>query len=293
MLLIKFFEDVYRIRRLSDATESAKRKHRMVIGLFSEFLGRPAEVDDLTDEKIALARAKWQEPRPEKGKEGLAKRTAQSYASLLIAQMSIAWSRDFVSYGPTLKPLKCPPKRPVIITKAQTAALFQAAAKMPYMVGQVPASVWWPALFHVAYETGMRRGDLFKLEWENVDMKRRVVSWLAGKTLKFATRLISHRCVDALAPMPRRPGPIFQHPFCQARLFQLQRHLCCYAGLPPTRDYGLQALRRKHGDLVREVSGIAAASESLQHSSQKVTSDFYTEDKLLDFASRLPDPRVA
>ena len=283
MFLDTFYSDCYAPTRHGDAAQTTRSKVRGLIRRFSDWLGRRATTDDLSDEMIARFRVAELE-------RGIARDTAQSYASYLIAMANIAWRMGLIPRGPILRPLRAKHREAVILTPVQTAALFRAASELSGEVGGALACVWWTALLAMAYDTGMRRGDLLALMWPNIEMPERMVDWVAAKTGKRAVRVFSERTAAAIERLPQDRPTVFWHPFSEARLFQLQRQLFCYAGLPANRSYGLHSLRRKHGDLVREASGLAAASEALQHSSQAVTEGFYSRPKPLDFSSFLPDP---
>ncbi|WP_437187609.1 tyrosine-type recombinase/integrase [Planctomicrobium sp. SH668] len=69
-----------------------------------------------------------------------------------------------------MRPCKVPFKRPRRLTMDELNRLYLAARHMKKPIRDVSVSAfWWQALLVVAYNTGLRAGDLLDIRWENLN----------------------------------------------------------------------------------------------------------------------------
>ena len=96
------------------------------------------------------------------------------------------WGLSIIPDVPIMKPLKEPRKTPRRVSLEDLDKFYIACKHAKRPKSGPPAAWWWQALLVVAYFTGMRRSDLFALRFDQIDFERRVISFNAEKTGKYA-----------------------------------------------------------------------------------------------------------
>lgn len=233
------------------------------IRCFSDFLTRPAVVDDLTPLSVNawLAKvAKAAQPRTVLNrKRGITpvwnyaaeRGLTTSYETRRLRRVSVphsivsAWSVD------------------------QVEALFAAARDLPgRTVCGIPASVLMGAVCSLAYETGYRPGDWRTLQWEHIDFERRLVTFVQSKTGNPHTAAFSRvtaKCLKKLQAYGREavvPVGRWSIRRWELQLFQLASDRY---GFTRRRGQGLGTLRKSHATSVYLEHGELAAALSLGH----------------------------
>jgi integrase len=133
-------------------------------------------------------------------------------------------------------------------------------------------------LFILAVETGLRRGDLLRLKWSQVDLKEAVIEIVTGKTRRKAFIPVSTRCREALMECRSRQvvsEHIFVdadgHPFAEktiVRYFAIAKQLAGFG----KRALRFHDLRHTYGSkLAREGVNIEFIAATMAHSSTRMT----------------------
>lgn len=133
---------------------------RAAVNCFSRYLGRSATLADLCDATVSAWIAATE--------SCLAKRTVAGYRSTVLT----IW-RDAAGQGlcqPPNRVRRCPRPRPCphAWTIAELRQLLQCAASLTGCYGAVPKATYMQALIRAAYETGLRRSDLWSLRREEI-----------------------------------------------------------------------------------------------------------------------------
>jgi integrase len=186
-----------------DITESSIEQYRIAVHCFEKWLGRPAELDDLTDEQMNRFLATYaQDHRPH---------TVQSKRrSLLVLWRAIA-DQHGIAEPNRVRRIKTPPT-PRDVWSAEDvgricAELQQVQGRLPVVC--IKKADYYVGLVAAAWETGLRLADLMGLErsqavesgWFCVTMhKTGLPHWCK---LHPSTRAVINRTFDDFAP-PRR-----------------------------------------------------------------------------------------
>ena len=133
-------------------------------------------------------------------------------------------------------------------------------------------------LFVLAVETGLRRGDLLRLKWTQIDLKGGVIEIVTGKTRRKAFIPISKRCRQSLIECRRRTT-VGEHVFVDSdgnplaektivRYFAIAKELAGFG----TRALRFHDLRHTYGSkLAREGVNIEFIAATMAHSSTRMT----------------------
>jgi integrase len=260
MLLSHLLLELVAERPVASITES---QYDRAVRCFSKFLNRPATVEDLVPLLVNqwLAEvAKRSKPRTVLGrKRGLTpiwnyatdRGLAPAYDSRRLRRVSVphsivsAWSID------------------------QVTALFKAAKILPGRTASgIPAALLMTAVCGLAYETGVRPSDWRGLQWQDVDLDRRLVSFVQHKTGKPHTAAFSHVTAAALLEL-RRYGCASVVPVSmpairrwESVLFRTAENLF---GFSKRKGQALGTLRKSHATAVYLSHGELAAALSLGH----------------------------
>jgi len=260
MLLSTLLEELVAERPVKTITEE---QYSRSVRCFSEFLGRPASVADLTPKSFNewLAKvARTAQPRTVLNrKRGLTpvwnyateRGLAASYESRRLRRVTVpqsiveAWSVD------------------------QVEALFKAAKVLPgKTVCGIPASVLMSAVCSLAYETGYRPGDWRTMKWSHIDFDRRLVTFVQNKTGNPHTAAFSQvtaQCLQTLKSYGRDtvvPVGRWSIRRWELQLFELA---ALQFGFQRRKGQALGTLRKSHATAVYLAHGELAAALSLGH----------------------------
>ncbi|WP_437188284.1 tyrosine-type recombinase/integrase [Planctomicrobium sp. SH668] len=93
------------------------------------------------------------------------------------------WALELIPRVPAMRPCKVPFKRPRRLTMDELNRLYLAARHMRKPIRDVSVSAfWWQALLVLAYNTGLRAGDLLNARWENLDTQEQTIYVKSQKT---------------------------------------------------------------------------------------------------------------
>ena len=271
----EFFEKVYRPLRLRDGSVNTFRLYRQVIHRFSEYLQRPATLDDLNDLAVAGFLLHRQD-------QGRAAWTIARERSMLVALWNLAARRGMVATFPEVTPCKTPLRVPKAWTITQVKTLFAAAVNKSGWVGPVRSNVWWPALLAVLWETGERISAVmaakrvdFQEPWLTIQPEDRK-GGLAARTYKLSPATC-HRL--KLASDHREPQ-LFYWPRCHATLWSAWSRLVQAAGLPTGRGTGFHMIRRSAASHLAAQGG--DATKFLGHRSPELAGRWYVDPTIAE-----------
>jgi integrase len=191
-------------------------------------------------------------------------------------------------------------------TIEEARAIYEAASKMtaPRQVVGVAVPRWWQALIVVACYTGLRIGQLMRLEYANlrppyINVMGRVSKKRKGKRQYLAAEALQE--IEAIRS-PRRY--IFELPTWEKNPRWLQacfERLLNLAEIPKERQFKFHGFRKLHATLVADTSadgedGIKTAQKSLGHGDEATTRGHYVNGRVQDrivaaAIERLPSPR--
>ena len=143
MLLHTFFNDVYRLHRLRDASQNTIRLYGCTIRSFQKYLKRNAQLDDLNDDTLSLFLSSRS--------ESVSSQTCRKEYDQLTSLWRYANRRQMLKTWPDLLPPKCQRRNPQALTLIQLRALFIAADEHSYEMGQ---------LVRLAWQTGERKSAM-------------------------------------------------------------------------------------------------------------------------------------
>ena len=270
MSLSDFFETVYLPLRLIAASAHCAFQYRINIRRFSTWLGREAQVSDLSDESIArfvgsiIARGK-------------SPATANKVLSQLRALWEFAARRGLRSDYPSIRKLQEYRRAPTAWSREQLATLFHALRSVRGRIGGVRASLWWLSLHGVLWDSGARIGALLAAEWSDIDWERGELLLRAEhQKQKADQRFKLHPdTVAMLTLMRQKSGPLFPWPTSRANLWDHYKRILRNAGLPHDRRSKFHRMRRSVASWYEQAGG--NATRLLGHSSRKVTEAYLDE----------------
>ncbi len=267
--LLTFFDTRYAPLKLAAGSKATLAHYRGCINQFSAYLAHDATLESLTEDRLAEFFA-WAIRR------GTAVPTVNGYRRNLLALVRFAWRKRLVDDVPRdVDKLREFKRVPTAWTLEQLGRILDAAADQTGDVCGIPAGQWWPAMILVAIDTGLRLGAVLALRTDDLDVASGMVLARAETQKQKADQvfrlhrdtlaeLMATRLVDRerLFPLPKDSRKHFRRVF---------REILTRAGCPSGARDLLHKLRRTSATYLAAVSGKAAASEHLGHSSLSVT----------------------
>jgi integrase len=191
---------------------------------------------------------------------------------------------------PAMKAVKVqwkPPRR----LSLETLARFYVAcrhAQYPMRIG-VPAPEWWRALIVVAYTTGLRRGDLFALTFDQIDFEAGELHVTAHKTGKYDVFPLHPAAVEHLQRIRTDRKLVFAGVYrVGSRMSDLMRAIQDAGNVP---HFSLKHIRATAGDEIDRVArGLMPVF--LQHAPRTVTGMSYANatDELREAIGKMRIP---
>lgn len=279
MLLRDFFDRDYEPLRLRGKSFNTRRLYRTTFNNFERYLARPPVVADLTDEMVTRF-LDWFRRR---GKKGRAAGSVNKERNNLLAVWRFACRRrdgegqllrvDWPNVEADIEP----EDDPLAWLQHELAALFSTISKLPGVVGEVDASLWWLALHAVIWDSGERISATVQLTWSDVDLKNGWVRFRAdtrkGKRKGNTHKLHADSIVALAALKAAEPhGPkdlVFVWPFCWTYLWEKYAEVLEAAGLPSDRKSKFHRMRKSFASWAA-AAGLNA-TELLGHSGPKIT----------------------
>ena len=273
MLLVDFYETVYRPLRLLNRSKRTDQLFRYTIRLFGRSLGRPATLNDLTDIAVAthLQRLLEEKRKP----AGVNKERRQ-----LVALWNLAAKKRLVDQFPVLPIVHEPEQLPKAWTVEEMWRLRMSCNMQPGMYCGVPARLWWVALHHVLFATGERIAAVLQLRWR--DITGNVVVFPA-ETRKGSRRAsVATLTPAALAALDeiRKPARelVFPWPYSSSYIYRTYGEILQRAELEDDARSKFHRMRRSHATHLKAAGGDPTAS--LGHASA-VTTAKYIDQRMI------------
>lgn len=169
-------------------------------------------------------------------------------------------------------------RSPVAWSKKELQRLFHEAEHTDRMIYHLPASVYFPALLWIAWESGERIGAMLGLEWTDIDLENRSIHYRAEIRkggYADARWSISKRTARSIAALKAygRPKPFDLG--CRSTLWKCYTNLLNDAGLPNDRKSKFHRIRRSVATHVHLAGGDATLA--MGHASPDVTWAHYID----------------
>jgi len=268
MLLRELLDKEYAIVR--GLRPKAVYQVRLTISRWSDFLGRGPTTADLTNLRVM---------------EFLAHRkTVVSLGSVLkdrngiCALATYAAKQDRSLPFLTLPPMSPIKRAPRAYRVEDVSAVLRVARALPGEILGVPRGLWWATICRTAWETAERHNALVVLQWKDVDLEGRLITFLAeGRKGSRADiqREISGELAGWLAEIRRQPGDLVW-PWKGAESTQwLDLNRIC--ALAQVTQRGFHGFRKSNASYLTAARGVGVAAEQLGHSSAAVTLRHYVD----------------
>jgi len=274
--LLDYFNRIYWPRKLGKSPRTAAL-YRMTIARFGEALGAPATLANLNDEEVIC----FLQKRLEVDKR--AEQTVDKERDKLLAIAEFAARKRHIPEFLDVPQISPAERLPTCWRKEHLDALLQACRETPGSIGTVPASAWWLAFHYVALLTGERTEALLSLRW---DMLSGPVLSVPAKNRKGRKKpqryVLPPIALEHLERLRRTDiDAIFHTDYkCVGTFYNRYGALLRRAGLPDTREFKPQCLRRTFASFLEAGGGDATAA--LGHSCRKVTRESYLDTGVTD-----------
>lgn len=251
----------------------AKAQYDMTLARWREHLGREPETGDLT----GLAVQAFLAARRAKVSAG----TAVKDRTHLVALWGHAFHSRYVETHPkaTLPRIKAPKRVPKAYRIEEISSLVRVARALPGTWAGVPRSLWLACFIRLAFETAERCGAIRALEWPEVDLKERAVTFVAEHRKGAAAdnrREISAELARWLAEL---------RGYGQRQVFPWDKHdtmlwheLGKLTSICEVRGRGFHGLRRSAASYMAAAGG--SAQELLTHDNARTTRLHYLDPSI-------------
>jgi integrase len=262
-------------------------KYSITIRHFSRFLCRSAQVSDLEEDGISEFLSLFSESH-----QPWTVTTARKH---LLALANYAHRKGLVCEVPDVMRVKLYGRLPEAYTIEEISRLVAAARHVQGFFSGVPGSLFFPALFLVAYDTGGRAGVIWAMRWTDYrpDGPALLLAAEYQKNRREQLLRISNETAIALEKIrsPEREL-IFDLGRCSQMRYYYVKKILKAAGLPCGRRDQLQRIRRTTLSLFHEMGGDATAQAG--HSSDVTTRRHYLDtSNLIQAADILPRPMLS
>jgi integrase len=266
MKVADFFDDTYKPRRLRGRSQNTVRLYRSSIKNLERTLGRPALLEDLTDDNVAQLMQDIID-------RGGSPHTANKERSQLLAIWRFAAQTKVVDRWPTVTPEQCPERVPMAWMPDDVRSLLAAAAAAKGRIGRAPAAVWWTALISVCLDTGERIGAVSQAEWTWLERDWILVPAEARKGRKRDRRYrLAPETVARLKELRKHSQGsqvMFEWPYGRSYIWAKYGKLLQAAGLPHGPKDKFHRLRKTLGS-VAYAAGLDA-QDLLDHQNKRTT----------------------
>jgi integrase len=291
--LRSFYRETFEPLFLRSRSERTKNLYNTTINTFERFLGRTAELSDLTDDTVGKFLYWFRQ-------QGRAPASVNKERSNLLAIWRFACRKGYIQLWPDVQPEVDPERVPQAWTESEIRRLFLSIRREPGWIAGIRAADWWHALHLLAWDTGERITAIVSLRWCWVSLADATVLIPAevrkGKRKDRLYRL-SPDTVAALNAirLPQR-DLVLPWPLNRTYLWRRYEPILKRAGLPCDRRSKFHRMRRSVASHYEAAGG--DATEFLGHSARKVTRA-YLDPRIVgdrqasDVLFRPPSPRSA
>ncbi len=291
MRIDSLIRNVYVPSRIALSGQYVKLLYRVANG-FSEHLGHPARLCDLTEQNIcrylSAYRRLW------------SARATNNQRQVLLSLYQDAADRmklqSLLPPEPNRRRIRKLPEEvdpPTAWTELQVADLFRYCQSLHGRVGDVPACDWWLSLFDAIYWTSSRIGSMLAVHSNHYDGKGLLIHRQKNKRPQWYPLPVSCReLIERTRPGCRRL--IWQHPWHPRTVWVKARKIIEEAGLPAPRTGRnlFYRLRRTTITLCARVDP-AVAQQIAGHRDYATTLRHYIDPRMLHRKTAvdiLPDP---
>lgn len=270
MLLIEFFTEEYKPRRLLGKSGHSERLYRLSIAAFSKSLGRPAKLVDLTNKNLVMH---MQNRLDGKMFAGKSRGTANKDRCQILAIWRMAHRLGFVDVWPEVPELPEPERVPKAWTREDLEKLFGHIDQLDGMLNKIPAKLWWRAMVMLALDTAERIGAVRAARWDWLEDrwiqipaevrkggKRDKKYWLSPTTFSLLSMVRKH---DAQSEL------ILPWPYCENSIWIEYGKILKAAGLPHGRQDKFHRLRKTTASVLFAAG--CNPQEALDHQHRRTT----------------------
>lgn len=270
MLLLDFFTEEYKPRRLLGKSANSDRLYRLSIAAFSKTIGRPATLADLTNMNLVRHMQNRIEGKLFAGKS---RGTANKDRCQLLAIWRMAHRLGYVQVFPEVPELTEPERVPKAWTRDDLEKLFAYIDRMSGDLGRVPARLWWRALVMLALDTAERIGAVRAARWEWLEDR-----WIqmpaevrkGGKRdKKYWLSPLTHSLIMQMKKLNADAVLILPWPRCSNSIWIEYGKILKAAGLPNGRQDKFHRLRKTTASVLFAAG--CNPQEALDHQHRRTT----------------------
>jgi len=283
-----YFRESYLPKRLVDASPATLKTYSITLRRFAKFCGKPVSVEDLTD-KLVADFARWR-------LETVSKGTCKRDMDCILAIWRLAYSEGLVSRGPVIRAIHAPVPTPIALTQEQLDAVWKSIQTNPETVLvksstprlEIPAPVWWSAMFLVCWDTAERFSPVFELKLCDVNTVDKWVRFPAcdrkggrqdslkeihADTAEAIERLLAYYQVRLIK------SRVFRWASNHGSVWPALGRIMMRAGLPDSREFKFHCIRKS--SVSHFASGGGDGCAHAGHSSDLITRRHYYDPRIV------------
>lgn len=269
MLLLDFFTNVYRVRRLRGRSPETTRLYKVSIRNFAKTLGREPRIEDLTNDNVAL----HIQTQLDNGRTAA---TANKDRAQLLTIWRYATQQGHHNTWPDVPAEVEPVRVPSAWLARDLKKLFSAVDGLTGTIGGVSERLWWRTLLMVCLDTGERITPVSSMRWEWIED-----DWVnfpaevrkGGKRdRKYLLSQHTVKILDRVRPSGVLTGEVLPWPYSKGYLWKRFSKLLKKAGLPHGRKDKFHRLRKTVASVIYQAG--LDATDALDHSHRRTTQHY-------------------
>lgn len=269
MRIDKYFEEIYRPKKLWGKSLNTSRLYRLSIKSFERTLGRPANLADLTNENVMRHMERVLAL-------GRSKATANKDREQLLVIWRHACRQRILKDWPDVPKAIEPVRTPEAWLAEDLEALLAAARRQTGTIGSAPAGVFWESLIRLCLDTAERIGAVMGLTWDDLERDWLTVRAELRKGSKRDKRYqLSSETLRLLTELKKFNGnkpTIFHWPLHPTYIWAKYGQVVKAAGLPSGRKCKLHRLRKTTASIAHACG--LNAQELLDHQERRTTASY-------------------
>lgn len=243
---------------------------RLTLSRWADFLGRGPTTADLTNLRVM----EFLQHRKSVVSVGTVLKDRNGICGLANYAARQNRSLPFLTLPP-MSPIK---RAPRAYTVEDVSRIIRVARALPGDVLGVPRGLWWATICRAAFETAERHGALMALRWGEVDLRGRLITFLAeGRkgARQDIQREIGGELAGWLTEMQRQPEDlVWPWRGAESTVWLELGRICTLAQVV---NRGFHGFRKSNASYLTAARGVSAASEQLGHASSAVTLRHYVD----------------